>query len=299
MVITARSATKLNICLTLVSEGEEMKNKSFMSRLIAVPHLLWTVIFIVAPLIMVVYYAFTDRNGSFTFENIKAMGYYTYVNVFMRSLWYGIIVTIICLVIAYPFGYIVARYAPKTRGTMIMLIMLPMWMSLLLRTYSIMALISDTGIINSFFEFIGIGRIKMINTPFAVILGMVYDFLPFMILPIYSVLSKMDTSLIETAYDLGANKRNVLMKVVLPLSRSGIISGATMVFVPSVSTFFISQRLGGSKTALIGEIIESLFVKNDNPHLGSAISLILMVLILICMAVMNKFSDDEEGAIMI
>ena len=139
----------------------------------------------------------------------------------------------------------------------------------------------------------------MINTPFAVILGMVYDFLPFMILPIYSVLSKMDTSLIETAYDLGANKRNVLMKVVLPLSRSGIISGATMVFVPSVSTFFISQRLGGSKTALIGEIIESLFVKNDNPHLGSAISLILMVLILICMAVMNKFSDDEEGAIMI
>lgn len=276
-----------------------MKRSSFYSKLMAAPHVVWAALFIVVPLVMVVYYAFTDRNGSFTFENIRAMGYNTYVSVFLRSLWYGIIVTVVCLVIAYPFAYIISRFAPKTQGTMVMLVMLPMWMSLLLRTYSIMALISDTGIINSFLEAIGIGRIKMINTPFAVILGMVYDFLPFMILPIYSVLTKMDESLIETAYDLGANKRGVFMKVIIPLSRSGIVSGATMVFVPSVSTFFISQRLGGSKIALIGEIIESLFVKNDNPHLGSAISLVLMVLILICMFVMNKFGDEDEGAVMI
>lgn len=276
-----------------------MKRKSLASKLIAAPHILWTALFIVVPLIMVIYYAFTDRNGDFTIENIKAMGYSTYINVFMRSLWYGIIVTAVCFVIAYPFAYIISRYAPKTQMTFVLLIMLPMWMSLLLRTYAIMALISDTGIINSFFEMIGIGRIKMINTPFAVVLGMVYDFLPFMILPLYSVLTKMNESYIEAAYDLGANKAKVFMKVIIPLSRSGIVSGATMVFVPSVSTFFISQRLGGSKTALIGEIIESLFVKNDNPHLGSAISLVLMILILICMFIMNKFGEEEEGDVMI
>ena len=233
-----------------------MKKKSFATKFLAVPHMLWSVLFIVIPLIMVVYYAFTDRNGSFTLENIKAIGYYTYLNVFLRSLWYGIIVTAICLLLAYPFAYIITKASEKTQGTIIMLVMLPMWMSLLLRTYSIMSLISDVGIINSFFEAVGIGKIKMINTPFAVILGTVYDFLPFMILPLYSVMSKMDRSLIETAYDLGVNKRNVLFRVILPLSRSGIVSGATMVFVPSVSTFFISQKLGGSKIALIGEIIE-------------------------------------------
>lgn len=276
-----------------------MRKKSFASKFIAVPHYIWTLLFIVAPLIMVIYYAFTDRTGNFTLENIKAMGYYTYVNVFLRSLWYGIIVTAICLVVAYPFSYIVSKCDEKTQGTMILLVMLPMWMSLLLRTYSIMSLISDVGIINSFLEAVGIGKIKMINTPFAVILGMVYDFLPFMILPLHSVMSKMDRNLVDMAFDLGASKKNVFLKVILPLSRSGIVSGATMVFVPSVSTFFISQRLGGSKTALIGEIIESLFVKNDNPHLGSAISLVLMILILICMAVVNKFGDEEEGALMI
>lgn len=276
-----------------------MKKKSFATKFLAVPHMLWSVLFIVIPLIMVVYYAFTDRNGSFTLENIKAIGYYTYLNVFLRSLWYGIIVTVICLLLAYPFAYIITKASEKTQGTIIMLVMLPMWMSLLLRTYSIMSLISDVGIINSFFEAVGIGKIKMINTPFAVILGTVYDFLPFMILPLYSVMSKMDRSLIETAYDLGVNKRNVLFRVILPLSRSGIVSGATMVFVPSVSTFFISQKLGGSKIALIGEIIESLFVKNDNPHLGSAIALVLMILILICMAIMNRFGNEDEGAVML
>ena len=276
-----------------------IKKKSLGAKLLAAPHILWSVLFIVAPLLMVIYYAFTDRNGNFTFENISALGYYTYLNVFIRSLWYGIIATVICLVIAYPFAYIISKTAPKTQGTLIMLVMLPMWMSLLLRTYSIMALISDVGIINSFLAKLGFDGVKILNTPVAVIIGMVYDFLPFMILPIYSVMSKMDNRLLEAAYDLGADKKSVFLKVVLPLSRSGIISGITMVFVPSVSTFFISQRLGGSKTALIGEIIESLFVKNDNPHLGSAISLVLMVLILICMAVMNKFGDEDGEAIMI
>ncbi len=269
-----------------------MQKKTLSSKLLASPHIVWSALFIIAPLIMVAYYSFTDADGNFTFENIQALS--GYKEVFLNSIWYGIVATLICLIIAYPTAYLIARSKARVQSTMIMLVMLPMWTSLLVRTYSIMSLIENTGIINTLFEKIGMGPFRMINTSGAVVLGMVYDFLPFMILPIYSVLTKLDNRLIEAAHDLGANKITVLTKVILPLSRSGILSGITMVFVPSVSTFYISQKLGGGNFALVGEVIEGQFVTSNNFNLGAALSLVLMVLILICMAVMNRFSGDEE-----
>lgn len=269
-----------------------MKKKTLSAKLLAAPHIVWAILFIVAPLIMVAYYAFTNLDGSFTFDNILALT--DYKEVFLNSIWYGIVATLICLVIAYPTAYFIANSKLRVQSTMIMLVMLPMWTSLLVRTYSIMSLIENTGIINTLLEKIGIGPLQMINTPGAVILGMVYDFLPFMILPIYSVLTKLDKNLIEAANDLGAGKLSVLFKVILPLSKSGILSGITMVFVPSVSTFYISQKLGGGNFALVGEVIEGQFMTAGNFNLGASLSLVLMVLILICMAVMNRFSGDEE-----
>ncbi len=269
-----------------------MQKKTLSAKLLASPHIVWSVLFIIAPLVMVAYYSFTNADGNFTLENIKALS--DYKEVFLNSIWYGILATIICLVVAYPTAYFIARSKLRVQSTMIMLVMLPMWTSLLVRTYSIMSLIENTGIINTVLEKIGIGPLQMINTPGAVVLGMVYDFLPFMILPIYSVLTKLDNRLVEAAHDLGASKVTVLAKVILPLSRSGILSGITMVFVPSVSTFYISQKLGGGNFALVGEVIEGQFVTSNNFNLGAALSLVLMVLILICMAIMNHFSGDEE-----
>lgn len=271
-----------------------MKKKTLSARLLAAPHIVWSALFIVAPLIMVAYYSFTDADGNFSLANIQALS--SYKEVFLNSIWYGIVATVICLVIAYPTAYIISRSKLRVQSTMIMLVMLPMWTSLLVRTYSIMSLIENTGIINTFFEKIGIGPFQMINTSGAVVLGMVYDFLPFMILPIYSVLTKLDNKLVEAAYDLGAGKITVITKVILPLSRSGILSGITMVFVPSVSTFYISQKLGGGNFALVGEVIESQFVNSNNFNLGASLSLVLMVLILVCMAIMNHFSGEDEVA---
>lgn len=269
-----------------------MQKKSLSQKLLASPHIVWSMLFIIAPLIMVAFYSFTNADGQFTLENIKALS--EYKEVFLNSIWYGILATVICLVIAYPTAYFIARSKARVQSTMIMLVMLPMWTSLLVRTYSIMSLIENTGIINTVFQKFGIGPFQMINTSGAVVLGMVYDFLPFMILPIYSVLTKLDNRLIESAHDLGAGKITVLTKVILPLSRSGILSGITMVFVPSVSTFYISQKLGGGNFALVGEVIEGQFVTSNNFNLGASLSLVLMVLILICMAVMNHFSGDDE-----
>ncbi len=269
-----------------------MNRKKLGEKLLASPHIVWSALFIIAPLVMVAYYAFTDSAGKFTMSNIYQLG--NYKEVFLNSLWYGLVATVICLLIAYPVAYIIASMKLRTQSTMIMLVMLPMWTSLLVRTYAMMSLIENTGIINSFFEKFGIGPFHMINTSGAVILGMVYDFLPFMILPIYSVLTKMDVRLIEAAGDLGASKFETLTKVILPLSKSGIVSGITMVFVPSVSTFYITQKLGGGNFALIGEVIEGQFITSNNFNLGASLSLVLMVLILICMAVMNKFSGDED-----
>lgn len=269
------------------------RKNSLAQRLCASPHIVWSAIFIVVPLIMVFYYAFTDKSGAFTFENITRLSDYT--TTFLRSIWYGIIATIICLVIAYPLAYIIAKSKAKVQSTMVMLVMVPMWMNFLLRTYSWMTLLEDTGVINNLLGRLGLVPVHMINTAGAVILGMVYNFLPYMVLPIYTVMTKLDNSLVEAAQDLGANKFQVFRDVIIPSSISGVVSGITMVFVPSVSTFYISQKLGGGSFALIGDIIEMQFQVSNNFNFGAALSLVLMILILICMAVMNKFGDNDTG----
>ena len=274
-----------------------MKQSSAVKSLINAPYLLWSVIFIIAPMIMVVYYAFTDRNGDWTLANITALGAYS--QTFIRSIWYAFVATLICLVIAYPLAYIMSRSSMSKQRTIMMLVMLPMWMNFLIRTYSWITLLANTGIINTLLSKIGIGPLHMINTPGAVILGMVYNFLPYMILPIYSIMSKLDYRLVEAAQDLGCNSFGVLKRVIFPLSLPGVISGITMVFVPSVSTFYISQKLGGGKYLLVGDSIEMQFQSAYNYNLGASLSLVLMVMIIICMIIMNKFADNEEGAIII
>ncbi len=274
-----------------------MKQSSAVKSLINAPYLLWSVLFIIAPMIMVVYYAFTDRNGDWTLANITALGAYS--QTFIRSIWYAFVATLICLVIAYPLAYIMSRSSMSKQRTIMMLVMLPMWMNFLIRTYSWITLLANTGIINTLLSKIGVGPLHMINTPGAVILGMVYNFLPYMILPIYSIMSKLDYRLVEAAQDLGCNSFGVLKRVIFPLSLPGVISGITMVFVPSVSTFYISQKLGGGKYLLVGDSIEMQFQSAYNYNLGASLSLVLMVMIIICMIIMNKFADNEEGAIII
>ncbi len=274
-----------------------MKQSSAVKSFINAPYLLWSVLFIIAPMIMVVYYAFTDRNGDWTLANITALGAYS--QTFIRSIWYAFVATIICLVLAYPLAYIMSRSSMSKQRTIMMLVMLPMWMNFLIRTYSWITLLANTGIINTLLSKIGIGPLHMINTPGAVILGMIYNFLPYMILPIYSIMSKLDYRLVEAAQDLGCNSFGVLKRVIFPLSLPGVISGITMVFVPSVSTFYISQKLGGGKYLLVGDSIEMQFQSAYNYNLGASLSLVLMVMIIICMIIMNKFADKEEGAIII
>ena len=271
------------------------KRSTLGTKLISAPYIVWSVLFIVAPLIFVVYYSFTTADGSFTLDNMAELG--KYAPTFLRSIWFGIVATMICLVIAFPLAYIISQKTDKVQRTLVMLVMLPMWMSFLIRTYSWMALLQDTGIINSFFSKLGIDPIHMINTPGAVILGMVYNFLPFMIMPIYSVMAKLDYSMVEACQDLGGNRFTVIRKCIIPMSMPGVVSGITMVFVPSVSTFYISQKLGGGSFDLIGDVIERQFQQSYNYNLGAAISLVLMVLILLSMAVMNRFTEDEEGMV--
>lgn len=268
-------------------------NKSLTRKLVDKPYILWSVLFIIAPLIMVVYYAFTDNTGAFTLENIAAIPDYT--STILLSILYGIAATAICLVIAYPFAYFLSKLKLSTQSFMVLLVMLPMWMNFLIRTYSWMTILGDTGIINSFLNAIGLESVQLINTGGAVILGMVYNFLPYMILPIYSVLSKMDNSLIEAAQDLGSNRFQIMKKVIIPLSLPGALSGITMVFVPCVSTFYITQKLGGGQIVLIGDIIETQFQAANNYNLGASLSLVLMVLILICLGVMNYLGADSES----
>ncbi len=271
------------------------KQSSLMSRLAGAPYLVWAALFIIVPLGMVAYYAFTDASGAFTLDNMAQIGKYT--DTFILSIWLGLLATVICLLIAYPLAYIMAQKGPEKQSTMTMLIMLPMWMNFLLRTYSWMTILEDNGIINTIITSIGLEPLQMINTRGAVVLGMVYNFLPYMILPIYTVMLKTDRSLVEAAQDLGGNKLAVFRNVTIPLSVPGVVSGFTMVFVPSVSTFYISQKLGGTGTILIGDIIETQFQTANNFHLGASLSFVLMILILICLAVMNRFSDDDGGVI--
>ena len=258
-------------------------------KILAAPYLVWMAVFIVVPLIMVAYFALTDNAGKFTIKNISDVG--QYANIFVRSIWLSVIATAICLVVAYPVSFLLSRMEKHKQGTMLMIVMLPMWMNFLLRTYAWMTLLGNNGIINHLLGLIGLGPYKLINTSGAVVLGMVYNYLPFMILPLYSVME----SVLEAASDLGCSSMNVLFKVIVPLSLPGITSGITMVFVPAISTFIISRMLGGGSNLLIGDLIEMQFLGNSyNPNLGAAISLVLMVIILMIMTIMNQFSPDDQ-----
>ena len=262
--------------------------------IICTPYTVWSIIFIIVPLFMVAYYAFTDKTGAFTFDNIAELP--RYAKTFGISLVYSVEATIICLIIAYPLAYFMSNMKAGPKRMLSMLIMLPMWMNFLIRTYSWITILARTGIINTLLEKIGIGPLKLINTPGAIILGMVYNFLPYMVLPIYTAMLKLDHSLLEAADDLGASPFMRLRKVILPLSMPGVISGITMVFVPCVSTFYISQKLGGGTFELIGDTIERQFV-SGTLNVGAALSFVMMILILISLWVMHKFSDGQEGGI--
>ena len=282
-----------------------MKNK-FLS----IPYVIWMAIFVVAPMFLILAYAFTTRDGGFTFANFTSM--FSYAGTFADSFLLAILATVICLVIGYPIAYWLTREGTAVKRIATIVLMLPMWMNFLLRTYAWMSLLENTGIINELLSALGVFKLinsvfgtnisyfPMINTRGAVVLGMVYNYLPFMIMPIYSVIDKLDPKVIEAAQDLGANASNVFRRVIFPLSVPGVISGITMVFIPSVSTFAISKLLGGGKTLLLGDLIEMQFYGNSyNPYLGSAISLVMMVIVLICVAVMNRFGDGEKGAVLL
>ena len=275
-----------------------MNKKSFGSQLLAAPHIVWSVLFIVVPLFIMLYFAFTNADGAFTLENIQQIGLYK--KAFGISILYAAIATVITLLLAYPMAYFMTKVNVSSQRMLMMIVMIPMWMNFLIRTYSWITILANTGLINTFLGKLGIEPLKLINTPGAVILGMVYDFIPYMILPIYSVMSKIDKSLLEASEDLGSNAFNKFRRVILPLSRPGIISGITMVFVPSVSTFYISQKLGGNKTMLVGDVIEYFFNAGpDYYNVASAISMVLMVMILVCMVIMNRFSDDDSEGVII
>ena len=271
-----------------------MKKKSLLGQMAAAPHIVWSVLFIVAPLIFVAYYALTDAEGHFTLSNFGALFTAEYLEIFARSACFAFLATVICLVIAYPVAYFISKTSQRTQKILIVLVMLPQWMNFLIRTYSWMAILEDTGIINTMLGWIGIGPVHMINTAGAVILGMVYNFLPYMILPIYTSLSKLDVRYTEASADLGCNAIETLLHVILPLSRSGIISGITMVFVPSISTFYISQKLGGGNFDLIGDTIERQFMSALNYNLGATLSFVLMIVIVISIVVMNHFDKDDD-----
>jgi len=283
-----------------------MKNKR---GLFAIPYVIWMALFTVAPIIMVVVYAFSSAEGGFTLANFSSMG--TYAVVFGRSFKLAIIATILCVLIGYPVSYFMAKEGPGFQRVAMLLIMLPMWINFLLRTYAWMSILDNNGLLNRLFQQIGLIDLyntifgtsltyfPMLNTQGAVVLGMVYNYLPFMILPIYSVIVKLDNSLLEAARDLGADSLRVFRKVIFPLSLPGVLSGITMVFVPSVSTFAISKMLGGGTDMMLGDLIEQQFLGGAyDPHLGAAISLVMMVIVVICMAVMNRFGEGEEQAVM-
>ena len=269
-----------------------MKQRTLMEKICAVPHLVWSVLFIVAPLLFVAYYAFTDASGTPTLDNISALSAHSHT--FLLSVGFSLIATVICLLIGYPLALAITKAPKKRQPLLITLLMLPMWMNLLIRTYSLMAILDDGGFLNSILRSVGLSELHIIGTGGAVIFGMVYDFLPYMVLPIYSVMSKLDPKLTEAAYDLGCHRIEALFKVTLPLTVSGIVSGVTMVFVPSISTFYISQKLGGGTIFLIGDTIELQFQTPATYHVGAAISLVMMLLIVISVAIMNHFSDDTE-----
>ena len=281
------------------SERKIGLNKAGSFRIELLPYSVWSLLFIVVPLAFVAYYAFTNNGFGFTTENITRFftatsevdgkEVHTYILIFMRSLKLAVISTIICFILGYPIAYIMANANERTQRIMLILIMIPMWMNFLIRTYAWMTILQDTGILNGFLGLLGLKPLHIIGTETAVIIGMVYDYLPYMVLPIYSIMAKMDYKLIEAAKDLGCNDFAVLRKVIFPLSLPGVLSGITMVLIPSISTFYISQKLGSGKFFLIGDAIEGQYTAN-NLHFAAAIAFILMIILLICMAVMKKLT---------
>lgn len=271
-------------------------NTTIGKRLLNLPCIVWSAIFIIVPLFIVVYYTFSDSAGGFTLQNIYELGLYK--DVFITSVIYALIATAICLLLSYPFAYFLSKISVNRQKMMILLVMLPMWTNLLIKTYSWTVILDNNGVLNRILNILGFQSVKFMGTPAAVILGMVYDFIPYMILPIYTTISKIDHSLLEAAEDLGSNAFSKLKKVVLPLSLPGVLSGITMVFVPSISTFYISQKLGNGMILLAGDIIETQF-KIPNYPLGAAMSLVLMIFIIISIAIMNKFGDSDKGGILI
>ena len=289
-----------------------MKNAStpakrgLVYKMVLAPYSVWALLFILVPLIFVAYYAFTDQNFHFTFDNITRFftatstvndgaatkEIHTYLVIFARSLKLAVISTVICLIMGYPMAYIISRASQRTQNVLITLIMIPMWMNFLIRTYAWMTILQDTGILNGLLARIGLGPVHIIGTEAAVIIGMVYDYFPYMILPIYSVMAKMDVKLLEAARDLGCNSAGVLRRVIWPLSLPGVISGVIMVLIPSISTFYISQKLGNGKFYLIGDAIEGQYAAN-NLHFAAAIAFILMVILLVCMALMQRGANKK------
>ena len=277
-----------------------------MYRMVLAPYSVWAFLFILVPLIFVAYYAFTDQNFNFTLDNITRFftatstvndgavtrEIHTYLVIFVRSLKLAVISTAICLIMGYPMAYIISRASQRTQNVLITLIMIPMWMNFLIRTYAWMTILQDTGILNGLLARIGLGPVHIIGTEAAVIIGMVYDYFPYMILPIYSVMAKMDVKLLEAARDLGCNSAGVLRRVIWPLSLPGVISGVIMVLIPSISTFYISQKLGNGKFYLIGDAIEGQYAAN-NLHFAAAIAFILMVILLVCMALMQRGANKK------
>ncbi|MGV1063213.1 ABC transporter permease [Clostridium perfringens] len=276
-----------------------MKNRNKNLSFAAYPYVVWSAIFIVIPLLLIVFFSFTskvDGRFIFSFENFQRLFEPIYFTVFIRSIWLAVLSTVLCLILGYPIAYIISKLPIKRRNMLILLFILPMWMNFLLRTYAWMAILGRDGLINTLLGYIGIGPIKMLYTDGAILLGMVYNFLPFMVIPIYTVLIKIDKNLVNAAYDLGANKAQAFRKIILPLSIPGIISGITMVFMPAVSNFVIPSLLGGGKYMLVGNLIEQQFTTIGNWNFGSALSIFMMILILISMAFMSKYEKNgKEG----
>lgn len=273
-----------------------MNNAQLRKKLLGTPYFLWSIVFILIPLGMVFYYGLTDRSGAFTLDNIISITTAEHAKALWLALLLSLIATVLCLLLAYPLAMILCNMGVNQHSFIVLIFILPMWMNFLLRTMAWQTLLEKTGVINSILNFLHLPALKIINTPYAIVLGMVYNFLPFMVLPIYNVLSKIDRSIIHAAKDLGANNVQVFFKIMLPLSVPGIISGITMVFIPALTTFVISKLLGGSKILLIGNVIEEEFTQASNWHLGSGLSIVLMLFIIVNMVLSAIFDKDGEGS---
>lgn len=269
--------------------------RKFKQQFLAGPYLIWIIGFIILPMVMILYYAFTNSDGSFTVEYIAAIATETNRKAIFLSLKLGVICTLVCLVLSYPLAMILNNMPIKNQGLVVFIFMLPMWMNFMLRILAWKLLLSKNGVINSVLTSLGLSRINIINTSGAVILGMVYDFLPFMLLPIYNSLTRIRKDWIEAARDLGANNVTIFFKIILPLSVSGIISGIVMVFVPSLTSFAISQVLGGGHVLLIGNVIEQDFMQGMQWNAGSGLSFVLMIFVIVSMALVNQFDKEGEG----